>query len=65
MCCEAGIDGYFTNHSLRATTATRGLEKGIREKFIMERMVHRDTRSLQQYQRPMVATKVAISKAFD
>ena len=31
---EAGIDGYFTNHSLRATTATCGLEKGIPEKFI-------------------------------
>ena len=41
MCREAGIDGYFTNHSLRATTATRGLEKGIPEKFIIERTGHR------------------------
>ena len=25
LCKEAGIQGRFTNHSLRATTATRGL----------------------------------------
>ena len=30
----------------------------------MERTGHRDTRSLQQYERPTVATKVEISKAF-
>ena len=41
MCEEAGTESYFTNHSLRATTATRGLEKGIPEKLIMERTGHR------------------------
>ena len=50
----AGIEGHYTNHSLRATTATRGLAKGIPEKFVMERTGHRDVKSLQKYQRPEV-----------
>ena len=41
---------------------TRGLAKGIPEKFVMERTGHRDVRSLQKYQRPEVLTKVEISK---
>ena len=61
----AGIEGHYTNHSLRTTTATRGLAKGILEKFVMERTGHRDVRSLQKYQRPEVLTKVEMSKAFD
>lgn len=65
LCESAGIEGHYTNHSLRATTATRGLAKGIPEKFVMERTGHRDVRSLQKYQRPEVLTKVEISKAFD
>ncbi len=34
MMKEAGIDGRFTNHSLRATTATRMFQKGIDEQLI-------------------------------
>ena len=30
------------DHSLRVTTATRGLTKGVPEKFVMERTGHRD-----------------------
>ena len=30
LCEKAGIEGHYTNHSLRVTTATRGLEKGLR-----------------------------------
>ena len=63
MCKDAGLQGQFSNHSLRATTATRGLEKGISDKLIMERTGHRDIRSLQRYQRPDVSTKIEISKA--
>lgn len=34
MICDKGqIDGYYTNHSLRATTASRGLENGIPDKL--------------------------------
>jgi integrase len=45
LCEKAGIEGHYTNHSLRVTTATRGLEKGIAEKYVMERTGHRDVRS--------------------
>ena len=62
---DADHQGQFSNHSLRATTATRGLEKGISDKLIMERTGHRDIRSLQRYQRPDVSTKIDISKALN
>ena len=65
VCEKAGIKGNFTNHSLRATTATRGLSKGIADKFVMQRTGHRDARSLQTYQRPSTSSKIEISKAFD
>ena len=65
LCKKARIDGNFTNHSLRATTVTRGLEKGVPEKLIMGRTGHRDRRSLLTYQRPDVSTKQAVSKSFE
>ena len=65
LCREAVIQGYYTNHSWRATTATCGLEKGIADKFIMERTGHGDVRSLQQHQKPTAQRKVEILKAFD
>ena len=65
MCKEAGIEGNNTNYSLRATTATRALAKGIPDKFVMERTGHRNLRSLQIYQTPCILDKVEISKAFD
>lgn len=63
MCESAGIEGRFTNHSLRATMATRGLTKGI--VAYMKRTGHRDSRSSQRYQRPSLSTKLEISKAFE
>ena len=65
LCKVAGIEGQFTNHSLRATTATRALKKGIPDKFVMQRTGQRDVRSLQKYQRPQTSTKIEFSKAFD
>ena len=35
LCKDAGIEGQFTCHSLRATTS-QGLQKGIPDKFEME-----------------------------
>ena len=58
MCKYADLQGQFGNHSLRATTASRGLEKGFSDKLIMERTGHRDIRSLQRYQRSDVSTKI-------
>ena len=48
-----------------AITATRGLEKGLSDKLIIERTGHRDIRSLQRYQRPDVYTKIEIWKALN
>ena len=61
LCKDTGIEGQFTNHSLRATTS-RGLQKGIPDKFVMERTEHRDVRPLQNYQRPDTSSKIEISK---
>ena len=65
MCKDADLQGQFSNHSLTATTASRGLEKGFSDKLIMERTGHRDIRSLQRYQRSDVSTKIEICKALN
>ena len=36
MCKQAGIQGYFTNHSLRTIAATRLYHAGINEQLVME-----------------------------
>ncbi len=41
MMKSAGIEGQFTNHSLRATTATRMYDKGIDEQLIKEVTGHK------------------------
>ena len=61
MCRDAGIEGYKTNHSLRATTCTIGLEKGVPEKLVMERTGHRTVKSLHTYQRVSDAQKEIVS----
>ena len=38
---QAGISGYFSNHSLRATTATRLFQADIPEQLIKEQTGHR------------------------
>ena len=50
LCKVAGIEGQFTNDSLRASTATRALKKGIPDKFVMQCTGQTDVRSLQKYQ---------------
>ena len=41
LCKAAGIEGFKTNHSLRATTATRLYNSGVDEQLVMERTGHR------------------------
>ena len=41
MTCQAGIVGRFTNHSLRATCATRMFENSVPEQIIKETTGHR------------------------
>ncbi|ESO95566.1 hypothetical protein LOTGIDRAFT_175143 [Lottia gigantea] len=40
LCANAGVDGFHTNHSLRATTATRMYDSGIDEQLIAKRKGH-------------------------
>jgi len=37
---SAGVIGYYTNHSLKTTTATRLFEAGVDEQLIMQRTSH-------------------------
>ncbi|XP_071114617.1 uncharacterized protein KIAA1958-like [Haliotis cracherodii] len=47
---QAGIEGYFTNHSLRATAATRLYDSGLDEQLIAERTGHRSL-AIRSYKR--------------
>ena len=40
MCQKAGFKGFYTNHSLRATCATRLYEAGLDEQLIGEKTGH-------------------------
>ena len=51
MCKLAGITGHKTNHSLRATAATRLFHAGIDEQLIMERTGHRSIEGVRSYKR--------------
>jgi hypothetical protein len=51
MCEKAGIPGYKTNHSLRATTATRLYSEGVDEQLVMERTGHRSIEGIRSYKR--------------
>ena len=48
-CSEAGIGGYRTNHSLRATAATRLYQAGVHEQLIIERKGHRSLEGVRSY----------------
>lgn len=50
MCKEAGFDGYYTNHSLRATAATRLYAGGGDEQLIAEKTGHRSS-AIRAYKR--------------
>ena len=50
MMKEAGVDGFFTNHSLRATAATRLFQENVDDKLIRGVTGHR-SESLQSYKR--------------
>ena len=51
LCKAAGITGYRTNHSLRATTATRLYQAGVDEQLIMERTGHHSVDGVRSYKR--------------
>ena len=51
LCKSAGIQGFKTNHSLRATAATRLYRSGIDEQLVMERTGHRSLEGVRNYKR--------------
>ena len=51
ICKEADIGGYKTNHSLRATAATRLYQSGVDEQLVMERTRHRSLEDVRSYKR--------------
>lgn len=51
ICQKAGLQGYFTNHSLRSTAATRLFEAGVDEQLIMLRTGHSTTAGVRSYKR--------------
>ena len=61
LCKQAGIQGYKTNHSLRATATTRLYESGVEEQQIMERMGHRSLEGVRSYKRTSDKQRQALS----
>ena len=51
LCTSAGLQGHFTNHSLRATAATRLFEAGVDEQLIMQRTGQSTTAGVRSYKR--------------
>ena len=51
LCQTAGVEGHFTNHSLRATVATRLFEAKVDEQLIMQRTGHSTTSGVRSYKR--------------
>ncbi len=61
MLAKVGTVGK-TNHSLRATGATRVFEANVPEKLIQERTGHRTTTALRKNERTSMAQEKAFSK---
>ena len=61
LCKLAGIEGYKTNHSLRATAATRLYQSGADEQQIMERTGHRSLEGVRSYKRTSEQQRQALS----
>lgn len=50
ICKLAGVEGQYSNHSGRATAATRLLKAGVPDKMALARTGHRTLESLREYQ---------------
>ena len=61
ICKSAGIPGYKTNHSLRATSATRLYQSGVDEQLVMERTGHRSLDGVRSYKRTSDSQREALS----
>ena len=46
LCNGIGLEGYYTNHSLRQTCATRLFREGVEEQQIMNITGHRSSKAV-------------------
>lgn len=60
LCSKAGFKGFFTNHSLRATAATRLYNAGIDEQLVTEKTGHRSN-AVRSYKRTSDDQQSAVS----
>ncbi len=61
ICAWGGLKGKHTNHTLKATAATRLYEKGVEEQLIQERLGN-SSEAVRSYKRTSTQQNVEISK---
>ena len=61
MMSEAGVEGYYTNHSLRATAVSRLFQNDVDDKLIKGVTGHRSD-ALQGYKREIEEQLLKVSK---
>ncbi len=61
ICKQASIPGFKTNHSLRATCATRLYQGGSDKQLIMENTGHRSIQGVRSYKRSSDQQKKVVS----
>ena len=61
MCKAAGIKGFKTNHSLRATATSRLYRSGVDEQLVMERTGHRSIEGVRSYKRTSETQREVLS----
>jgi len=65
LCQQGGFSGYFTNHSLQTTAATRMFEARVDEQLIMQRTGHATTADVWCYKRVGEKLKTLTSDALN
>ena len=61
MMAQAGFEGYYTNHSLRVSSATRLFDAEVDEQLIMSRTGHSSTSGVHAYKRTSEKLKLMTS----
>ena len=61
LCSAAGIGGFKTNHSLRATSTSRLYQSGVEEQMVMERTGHRSVDGVRSYKRTSDEQRMTLS----
>ena len=62
LCSNAGVEGHYTNHSLRRTCATRLFKEGANDDEIMTVTGHRSSKGLKAYKRISLKQEENISE---